>query len=146
MEGALTVSEQGRPSLGPGSWEPIAGAPGSWMEVEGSRLPVGSRAEPMSHRRGLGGGGACACLPVTLTTGAEPSRARFWTPREGGAPWGGPARPPFVCRHGLGSAARPGLSLQLYYFRTRRAWPSTRQVGTWRANSPRRHMDFKRRD
>ena len=54
----------------------------------------------------------------------------------------GRAGPPFVCRHGLGSTARPVLSRQLYYFRM----PLTCQVGTWKANTPRRHMYFKSRD
>lgn len=138
MEGALALSEQGRPSLGPGSWGTmpgVAGAPGSWVEVEGSRRPVGSRAEPVS-RCGLGGDGAA------LASGDIGLRRPAW----GVAPWGGPGQAPFVCRHGLGSAARPGLSPQLYYFRTLRAWPLSRQAGTWRANTPRRHMDFKRRD
>ena len=85
-------------------------------------------------------GRGCTCLPVTLTTGASPAG------QGSGHRGEGRARPLFVCRHGLGSAARPGLSLPLYYFRTRCAWPSTRQAGTWRANSPRRHMDFKRGD
>lgn len=118
MEGVLTVSEQGRPSRAQAAEEPIAGSP--WILDGGGGIQTSSWLEGRAHEpppwpwwgRGL-------CLPpgdIDHWGRAQPGKVL--DAEEGGAPWGRAGQAPFVCRHGLGSAARPGLSLQLYYFRT----------------------------